>query len=145
MGRKKTRIGNCVNGCNKPIHTRNVCKTCYGRIHYEEHERNRRGAKKHELHPIGTVKIDKSGYARIKINEGNGSRDWVKHHRYVIEKKIGRKLFPFENIHHINGIKSDNRLENLEIWITKQPKGQRPNDLIKFAEWILKTYKHDKS
>lgn len=141
MGRKKTQIGDCINGCNKPVHTRNVCKTCYGKIHYEEHERKRRGAIKHEKYPLNTIKIDNSGYLRIKIDEGHGCKDWVKHHRFVMEKYLGRKLKSFENVHHKNGNKQDNRIENLELWITKQPKGQRPKDLIEYAHWILKTYK----
>jgi hypothetical protein len=142
MGRRVTRIGNCSNGCDKPIYARNVCKSCYRKIHYEEHERERRGAIKHIPHPLLTVVFDiPSGYNRIKINEGNGAKDWVKEHRYVMEQHLGRPLKDFENVHHKNGVKTDNRLDNLELWVTKQPKGQRPEDLIEYAEWILKTYK----
>lgn len=130
----------CKNGCNDYIHCRNVCKKCYRKIHYEEHERQRRGAKKHIFHPIGTLGKDSFGYITIKIREGNGSKDWVKHHRYVMEQHLGRPLESFENVHHKNGNKQDNRIENLELWVSKQPKGQRPEDLINYAKWILKTY-----
>lgn len=143
MGRKVIRIENCKNGCDKPIHSRKLCKSCYRKLHYEEHERERRGAKKHDKHPILTIQTDTSGYQRIKISEGNGAKDWIKYHKYVMEKHLGRKLSSFENVHHINGNKSDNRLENLELWITKQPKGQRPKDLIEYAKWILKTYNNE--
>lgn len=140
MGRKKIRTGNCSNGCKLPVHARAVCHRCYRKIHYEEHERQRRGATKHDLSPIGTIKTDKSGYARIKIDIGHGARDWVRHHKYVMEQKLGRKLFDYENVHHINGNKSDNSEKNLELWITKQPKGQRIEDLIEYAKWIILTY-----
>lgn len=133
----------CKNGCNKIIHARKVCKSCYRKIHYEEHERNRRGSLKRNLHPLLTVKTDNSGYQRIKISEGHGAKDWQKYHRYLMEQKIGRKLKSFENVHHINGNKSDNKIENLELWVTKQPKGQRHKDLIEYAKWILKTYKNE--
>ena len=84
------------------------------------------------------------GTPLIKVGKGkgNGNRDWVKHHRYVMEQHLGRSLKSFENVHHINGNKQDNRIENLELWITSQPKGQRVQDLIEYAEWILKTYKN---
>lgn len=143
MGRFKTQEGNCNNGCEKPKHSRGVCRTCYKKIHYEEYGRESRGAIKHILHPLLTVQTDVSGYQRIKIGEGNGPKDWYKYHRYVMEQKIGRKLYPFENVHHKNGNRSDNREENLEIWVTKQPKGQRPKDLIEYANWILKTYTNE--
>jgi hypothetical protein len=143
VGRKKKKIniGNCANGCGVAIHCRGVCFKCYSKINYEEHERVRRRSKKHIKHPIGTIVVDVSGYSRIKVSEGHSPDiDWAKHHRYVVENKIGRKLLSFESIHHKNGVKSDNRYSNLEIWVTKQPKGQRPKDLIKYAKWILKTY-----
>lgn len=136
MGRRVTRIGNCSNGCNNPIHARAVCKNCYRKIHYEEHERERRGAKK--MPSIGDEVQDKDGYVRVKVGEG---RNWKDKHRLVMEQIIGRELFSFENVHHKNGVRNDNNASNLELWVTKQPKGQRPEDLIEYAEWILKTYK----
>lgn len=143
MGRKATQIGDCINGCDRIKHSRDVCRQCYRKIHYEERERERRGAKKHILHPLGTLAVDSLGYNIIKIGFGKGAKDWIKHHRYIMEEHLNRKLQSFENVHHINGVKTDNRLENLELWITSQPKGQRISDLIEYAEWILKTYKNE--
>lgn len=141
MGRNRINFGNCVNGCEKPIHARNLCRNCYRKVNYDEKERDRRGAIKHEKHPLLTVVNEPNGYSRIKIREGNGPKDWMKHHRYVMEQHLGRPLEEYENVHHKNGVRNDNRIENLELWITKQPQGQKPEDLIEYAEWILKTYK----
>jgi hypothetical protein len=56
---------------------------------------------------------------------------------------LDRPLLPNESAHHRNGNKLDNRLVNLELWTSKQPKGQRVLDLMEYAREIIALYEPD--
>lgn len=87
-----------------------------------------------ESHP-GSHSVTR-GYVRVPI--GDGKR--VAEHRQVMEKILGRVLYPDETVHHVNGVRGDNRPENLELWSSSQPAGQRVEDKLSWAREIIRRY-----
>lgn len=57
------------------------------------------------------------GYIAGRTWLPDGTRHYIKQHRYFMERHLGRKLLPNEDVHHINGVKDDNRIENLQVII----------------------------
>lgn len=66
-------------------------------------------------------------------------------HTWVMEAHLGRPLLPHEQIHHKNGNRIDNRVENLELWVKSQPSGQRALDLLEWAREIVALYGPDEA
>lgn len=80
----------------------------------------------------GGKSMHKSGYVILTISRGDplnpvGHRQMFEH-RFVMAQSLGRPLKRSEYVHHRNGIRDDNRLENLELWVVSQPKGQREHE-----------------
>lgn len=97
-----------------------LCVTCHNRLQKPN---------------IGNLSYHKKGYIMERTTEG-----FVFQHILVIERRLNRKLLETEHVHHINGIKDDNRPGNLELWTRPHPAGIRAKDALKWALQIVETY-----
>jgi hypothetical protein len=106
-----------------------MCKGCSGRTRRENTQKKR--------------SITDKGYIEIRGMQGhpnsrkNGS---MFEHTLVMEQILGRPLFSHENVHHKNGVRHDNRPENLELWTSCQPPGSRVDNAIEWAIELLTQY-----
>lgn len=131
---KKRGVDPCtVEGCDKLIRSLGLCEMHY----YRQRRHGDPSIFLRDHNRIGIPFEGKGGY--LYIIEEKGSRP-KPHHRHVMEKELGRLLRDNENVHHKNGDRKDNRLENLELWNTGQPAGQRVEDKISFYKEFLKLY-----
>lgn len=119
-----------IEGCERKHKAKGYCKA-----HWER------------LYTTGDVKADvpfQKNYVGYKNTQGyicyvvNGKKILL--HRIVMEEYLGRKLLPGETVHHKNGDRSDNRIENLELWSKSQPYGQRVEDKLAWAREIIELY-----
>ena len=110
---EKTKIKKCVI-CGKEIKvspSQEERKKCCS---YKCDKIRRRGfyaGKNNPAYKGGKV-LDKTGYVRMR---GKARNECRYEHQVIMEKFLGRPLKQGEEVHHINGVKDDNRLENLFV------------------------------
>lgn len=87
------------------------------------------------------------GYWKVPVDVGerwlDGGASTALEHRLVVARSLGRPLATDEVVHHLNGDRTDNREENLELWSTTQPRGQRIIDKVDHAVELLRRYRPD--
>ena len=119
-----------VGGCDRPIRIKwiGLCNA-----HYQQYNSG-------EFKPLRRVKgtgTYENGYFYL-------TRDGVRRgeHIWVMEDHMRRTLLPEETVHHKNGVRDDNRLDNLELWSSSHPGGQRIIDKLQWAHELIQLYEN---
>lgn len=137
---RERRSGNgkvcSVDGCNSGLMAKGLCGSHYYRWRNDLILDNdwRRAGK------FGPWWKNAKGYMQRRRTLPDGTRQQEFQHRVVMEEMIGRPLLENENVHHRNGDRADNSPENLQLWSTKQPKGQHWVDKLQYAREIIALY-----
>lgn len=118
-----------IERCDNYVHGHGLCP---------KHRQRSRKGNDPTIDPVYKRRyVMSDGYVRVPV----GGQKTEAEHRMIMEGIIGRKLLPEETVHHKNGVRDDNRPENLELWSGEHARGSRVEDLVEYAIEILTLYK----
>ena len=116
-----------VAGCERLARARGWCSPHW--------QRWRKHGDPEKLVRPGLGWLNEDGYRVVR----RGGQD-VLEHRWIMQQHLGRCLYAHEEVHHRNGVRTDNAIANLELWSKSQPSGQRVTDKVAWAVELLELY-----
>lgn len=125
-----------VEGCGLKADSLGLCNKHYLRQRYHKDVAYEKPS------AYGNKRKNRDGYVTVRLpdHQNANAAGFVFEHIVVMVAKIGRPLRKGETVHHMNGIRDDNRPENLELWVSHHPHGQRISDLVAWAKEIMALY-----
>jgi hypothetical protein len=149
LGRMPTGGACSVDGCDHPARTKGLCSAHYSRLqktgdvgasdpigkHWRpDHPKRRKPGESRQKNSGGYIEVFQPDHPNA------WATGFLLEHRLVMSQHLGRPLADDEIVHHKNGVKTDNRIENLELCLRFQPPSQRVEDLVVWAKEILDRY-----
>lgn len=138
-----------VDGCHRPARARQLCSAHLQRFYISrdvwaddpigkhwrpDHPRRRRQGESRRRNTDGYIEVWDPEHPNAHAS------GFVLEHRKVMAEMLGRPLLSDEIPHHKNGDRTNNRPENLELCVRRQPPGQRVADLLPWAREIVERY-----